>query len=191
MISVVLWYFFGGATQNYNSHFPVWIYIDLQDLLPNQNSQIQVQERKTLSECWKKFLGKFFDRMKSYENQSFQDVKMRQRCKICLAGCIILSPNFNLFAAKKDGLSFFPEPDSFQYVHKFCTSKPDFPNVFFFPFSSSKSRHAWSYWIGREGVSKMGRCGQGVNKTHFGSWKKNDQWNLELNRKMNWYDHLI
>lgn len=32
----------------------------------------------------KEVLGNFFDRMKSYENQSFQDVKMRQRCKFAL-----------------------------------------------------------------------------------------------------------
>lgn len=96
------------------------------------------------------------------------------------------------FVCTKIGRFFFPEPDPFQYVHKFWRISPQNPisQMFFFPFSSSKSRHAWSYWIGREGVSKRGRCGQGVNKTHFGSWKKNDQWNLVLNRKMNWYDNL-
>lgn len=99
---------------------------------------------------------------------------------------------FQFVCTKKTGRSFFPEPDPFQYFHKFWRISPQNPisQMFFFPFSSSKSRHAWSYWIGREGVSKRGRCGQGVNKTHFGSWKKNNQWNLELKRKMNWYENL-
>ena len=29
---------------------------------------------------------------------------------------------------------------------------------------AATSRHAWSYWIGREGVSKRGRCGKALTK---------------------------